>query len=708
MPIYKYKNSKGQVMYYLKVSYKGKQYLKRGFASKKDAREYELNFIDNYQNNKLEKRNVTFKFASEQFLKKYKTRCKLSSFDVKFRRIHFHLISYFGLKRVNEITLNDFQSFIELKLKENLNATYINKLICDFKQILIFSKDYLSCQNDIYLKIDKLNDYLIKKNIEYLSIEDIKKFLSVIPSSDYKMMFIVFALMLLVYLVQMGCTWIRIKWGHILGVWIENDMRRDIFSHLQVLSFSYYDKTKTGTLMSRITNDLFNIAEVAHHCPEDFLISILTIAAAYVAMFSFSVPLALVTLIPLPIMLIYGVIYNGRLKRKNRAVRRTVADIAVDVENSIQGIREVKGYSQEKFQEKKFDKSNNRLKETREKYYAVMAAYQSGISFMREMYYFITVVGGVLLISRGTVSVSDLVSFILFVSVVLPPIDRLINFTEQFSQGVASFERFVEVMETEPEIKDDEDAVELKVTDAEIAFDDVSFSYTHDGEEKTIKNLCLTIPGGSHVALVGESGAGKSTIANLLARFYELDGGRITIDGTDIAHVSQKSLHEAIGFVRQDVFLFDASIRENLRYGKSDASDEELYVALEKANLLDFVKSLPNGLDTEVGERGTRLSGGQKQRLSIARCFLKNPPIIVFDEATSSLDTESEALIEESFLKLRSGRTSIVIAHRLSTVIDSDIIFVIDDGKLSEVGNHQSLMEKGGIYSRLYKKGSNA
>lgn len=531
---------------------------------------------------------------------------------------------------------------------------------------------------------------------------------SVIPSSDYKMMFIVFALMLLVYLVQMGCTWIRIKWGHILGVWIENDMRRDIFSHLQVLSFSYYDKTKTGTLMSRITNDLFNIAEVAHHCPEDFLISILTIAAAYVAMFSFSVPLALVTLIPLPIMLVYGVIYNGRLKRKNRAVRRTVADIAVDVENSIQGIREVKGYSQEKFQEKKFDKSNNRLKETREKYYAVMAAYQSGISFMREMYYFITVVGGVLLISRGTVSVSDLVSFILFVSVVLPPIDRLINFTEQFSQGVASFERFVEVMETEPEIKDDEDAVELKVTDAEIAFDDVSFSYTHDGEEKTIKNLCLTIPGGSHVALVGESGAGKSTIANLLARFYELDGGRITIDGTDIAHVSQKSLHEAIGFVRQDVFLFDASIRENLRYGKSDASDEELYVALEKANLLDFVKSLPNGLDTEVGERGTRLSGGQKQRLSIARCFLKNPPIIVFDEATSSLDTESEALIEESFLKLRSGRTSIVIAHRLSTVIDSDIIFVIDDGKLSELGNHQSLMEKGGIYSRLYKKGSNA
>ena len=531
---------------------------------------------------------------------------------------------------------------------------------------------------------------------------------SVIPSSDYRMMLIVFLVMLLVYLVQMACTWIRIKWGHILGVWIENDMRRDIFSHLQILSFSYYDRTKTGSLMSRITNDLFNIAEVAHHCPEDFLISVLTIVAAYVAMFSFSIPLALVTLIPLPVMLLYGIVYNGRLKKKNRDVRKTVADIAVDVENSIQGIREVKGYSQEKFQEKKFDKSNSRLKHTREKYYAVMAAYQSGISFMREMYYFITVVGGVILISLGTVSVSDLVSFILFVSVVLPPIDRLINFTEQFSQGVASFERFVEVMETEPEIKDSKDAGTLHVKDGAISFKDVTFSYTKDGQQKTIKDLSLEIPGGKHVAFVGESGAGKSTIVNLLARFYELDGGKITIDGTDITKVSQKSLHDAIGFVRQDVFLFDASIRENLRYGKSDASDEELYMALEKANLLDFVKSLPQGLDTEVGERGTRLSGGQKQRLSIARCFLKNPPIIVFDEATSSLDTESEALIEESFLKLRDGRTSIVIAHRLSTVIDSDIIFVIDDGKLSEVGDHRSLMEKGGIYSRLYSKGGMA
>ena len=525
---------------------------------------------------------------------------------------------------------------------------------------------------------------------------------SVIPSSEYRMMLIIFLVMLLVYLVQMACTWIRIKWGHILGVWIENDMRRDIFSHLQVLSFSYYDKTKTGTLMSRITNDLFNIAEVAHHCPEDFLISILTIVAAYVAMFSFSVPLALVTLIPLPIMLIYGIIYNGRLKKKNRAVRRTVADIAVDVENSIQGIREVKGYSQEEFQEKKFDKSNSRLKKTREKYYAVMAAYQSGISFMREMYYFITVVGGVVLISLGTVTVSDLVSFILFVSVVLPPIDRLINFTEQFSQGMASFERFTEIMDIKPQIEDGAGAVPLVVTKGDVDYKDVSFSYESDGREIVINHLNLHIPGGAKAALVGESGAGKSTIASLLARFYERSGGAIMIDGQDIDTVTQKSLHDSIGFVQQNVFLFDATIKENLRYGKSNATEEEMWQALRNANLYDFVASLPDGLDTEVGERGTRLSGGQKQRLSIARVFLKNPKILVFDEATSSLDTESEALIQDAFDRLAEGRTSIVIAHRLSTIKDSDIIFVIDKGMVAEQGTHESLMAQNGRYSRLY------
>lgn len=528
----------------------------------------------------------------------------------------------------------------------------------------------------------------------------------VIPSGDYRVATIIFSVMLAVYLFESFSTWIRVKWGHILGVRIENDMRRDIFSHLQDLSFSYFDKTKTGTVMSRITNDLFNIAEIAHHGPEDLVISTVTILASYIAMFIFSAPLATITLIPLAVMLPYGIVYNRKLKNKSREVRRRVADVSVDVENSIQGIREVKSYAQEGFQNRKFNKSNMSLRNTREEYYAVMARYHGFMNLMRNFYYLITVVGGVVLMAFGIVKVGDVTSFILFVSVVLPPIDRLINFTEQFSQGAASFERFIEIMDIKPEIRDEEGAGRLEVSRGEIRYEDVSFSYDDGKNENLIEGLDLEIPAGKMVAFVGESGAGKSTIVSLLGRFYDIRKGRITIDGVDIRSVTQSSLHESIGFVRQDVFLFDASIRENLRYGKSDASDEELYDALEKANLLEFVNSLPKGLDTEVGERGTRLSGGQKQRLSIARAFLKNPPILVFDEATSSLDTESEALIQEAFNRLSEGRTSIVIAHRLSTIIDSDIIYVIEKGKVVEKGDHESLLRAKGPYSRLYNRGA--
>ena len=321
---------------------------------------------------------------------------------------------------------------------------------------------------------------------------------------------------------------------------------------------------------------------------------------------------------------------------------------------------------------------------------------------MRDFYYFSTIAGGILLIAAGRCEIYDLVTFVLYVSVVLPPIDRLINFTEQFSQGMASFERFTEIMDIRPQIEDEEGAVPLTVTNGEIDYKDVSFSYESDGREIVIDHLDLHIPGGSKAALVGESGAGKSTIAALLARFYERGGGMITIDGQDIDTVTQKSLHDSIGFVQQNVFLFDASIKENLRYGKSNATEEEMWAALRSANLYDFVASLPDGLETEVGERGTRLSGGQKQRLSIARVFLKDPKILVFDEATSSLDTESEALIQDAFDRLAKGRTSIVIAHRLSTIRDSDIIFVIDKGRVMEKGSHDELMALGGRYSRLY------
>lgn len=531
----------------------------------------------------------------------------------------------------------------------------------------------------------------------------VRKVLAIIqtPSVKEEMDVIVFLLSLVLsfYILSSFCTYIRIKWGHYLGVWIENDMRLDLFHHLQKLSFSYFDKNKTGDIMSRISNDLFNIAEVAHHCPEDMVISLLTIIGAYILMFIISTPLAFVSILPLPVMAIYGIVFNKRLKQKNRVIRKRIADINVTAENSIQGIREVKSYAREDYQEKKFSSINDSLKDSREDMYKEMASYQAGISFMRQLYYFITIAGGILLIIFGKVGVEDLAAFILYVSVVLPPIDRLINFTEQFSQGVSSFERFTEILDINPSILDKKDAETLVVKNGCIDFNNVSFSYE---KEKVLDDVTLHIEGGTRVALVGESGAGKTTAVSLIARFYEKDSGSILIDGISISDVTQKSLRSNIGFVQQNIFLFDASIRDNLRYGKIDASEEEMWRALEEANLKDFVLSLPNGLDTEVGERGTRLSGGQKQRLSIARAFLKNPPILVFDEATSSLDNESEALIQSSFNKLTKGRTSIIIAHRLSTVIDCDTIFVLDKGRVVEQGKHEELLAKKGIYYRLY------
>ena len=497
-------------------------------------------------------------------------------------------------------------------------------------------------------------------------------------------------------------SYIRIKWGHYLGVWIENDMRRDLFNHLQKLSFSYFDRHKTGDIMSRISNDLFNIAEVAHHGPEDVVISLLTIIGAYLLMFIINAPMATVSIIPLPVMAIYGIVFNRKLKKRNRAIRKSISEINVTAENSIQGIREVKAFSQEGFQEKKFSSSNEKLKNSREQMYSSMAQYHAGMEFMRQLYYFITIAGGIILIMKGTMDTADLTTFILYVSVVLPPIDRLINFTEQFTQGIASFERFIEIMDTSPDITDVANAKPLEVKNGDIKYSDVSFSYTEGEKEIVIDGLDLHIPGGKRVALVGESGAGKSTTVSLLARFYERSGGMITIDGQDINTVTQDSLHKSIGFVQQNIFLFDSSIRENLRYGKSDATDEELWHALEWANLADFVRSLPEGLDTPVGEHGTRLRGGQKQRLSLARVFLKNPPILVFDEATSSLDTESETLIQSAFNRLSKGRTSIIIAHRLSTVIDCDIIFVLDKGRVVEKGTHDELIAQKGLYYKLY------
>lgn len=522
-----------------------------------------------------------------------------------------------------------------------------------------------------------------------------------IPDRNWEAMFIVFCLMLAIYLVQMGTNYVRIRWGHILGVKMENDMRAELFDHLQSLSFGYFDKIKTGHMMSRITNDLFQITEIAHHGPEDLLISLLTIVGAYAVMFTYSVPLSLVSMLPLPFMLFYGIHFGLKMKAKFREVRRTVADVNSTVENSLQGIREVKSFTREQFQNDKFGQVNDILKNSKEEQYKVMASYHAVLGFFRDFYYFTTVVGGAILIYFGIVEVYDLVTFILYVGIVLPPLDRLIQFTEQLQQGIASFERFIEVLDVQPDITDEPDAKDLVVTEGAIRYDHVKFSYD-DASGQVLGNLSLDIPGGSNVALVGESGAGKSTIASLLPRFYQPTSGSILIDGHDIAKVTQSSLRRQIGFVQQNVFLFDASIRENLRYGKTDATDGEMWAALDAANLGSFVRNLPDGLDTQVGERGTRLSGGQKQRLSIARVFLKNPAILIFDEATSSLDTESETQIQEAFDRLSQGRTAVIIAHRLTTVKDADRIFVIDKGVLAEAGTHGQLLAKGGVYAHLY------
>ncbi|MBG0767803.1 MAG: ABC transporter ATP-binding protein [Spirochaetaceae bacterium] len=523
-----------------------------------------------------------------------------------------------------------------------------------------------------------------------------------IPDQNLKNMIIIFGLMLLIYILQAICQYIRVTWGHILGVKMETDMRSELFGHLQKLSFGFFDKTKTGHMMSRITNDLFQITEMAHHAPEDLIISVATILGSYILMFSYSVPLALISLIPLPIMVFYGVYYGIRMKATFRRVRRTVADVNSNVENSLMGIREVKSYGRESYQEAKFNHVNDILRDSKMEQYRVMGRYHSILGFFRELYYFCTIAGGTLLIFMGKVQSYDLVTFILYVGVVLPPIDRLINFTEQLQQGMASFERFTQVMDEHPDIQDVKDAKSLKVKDGTVQFDHVSFSYENSAEV-ILKDVDITIPGGSTYALVGESGAGKSTFASLIPRFYEPSEGKVCIDGQDIRELTQHSLRQNIGFVQQNVFLFDDTIRENLKYGKVDATDDQLWLALDAANLGNFVRSLPLGLDTQVGERGTLLSGGQKQRISIARVFLKNPQILIFDEATSSLDTESEELINEAFHRLSKGRTAIVIAHRLTTIKHADCILVLDEGKLVESGTHEQLLALGGQYAKLYK-----
>ncbi len=525
------------------------------------------------------------------------------------------------------------------------------------------------------------------------------------PGKNIRSILIALSLMLGIYIAKSFLTYIRVKWGHILGVRIEADMRRDLFAHIQKLSFSYFDTVKTGHLMSRISNDLNVIAEVAHHAPEDLIISIIILIMAYMVMFVFNPALALISMIPLPAMIIWGLIMGSRMRKGFRLVRKEIAEINSTVENSVQGIREVKSFANENLERSKFNSTNNSFRIAKEVMYTRMARFHSFMQFLREIYYFCIIAGGTLLIFRGNLALVDLLAFILYVGVILPPIDRLINFTEQLQQGISSFERFLEIMDIQPDIKDRSDAVDFVPGGGEFFMNEISFKYDKS-PDLILKDITLRINAGQTIALAGESGAGKSTLASLLPRFYEVQKGYIEIDGQNLTSLTQKSLRQTIGIVQQNVFLFDGTIRENISYGKPEATEEELSVAVKRSNLDSFIRLLPEGLDTRVGERGVLLSGGQKQRISIARVFLKNPEIIILDEATSSLDNESESQIQEALWQLCENRTTIIIAHRLSTIMKADRIYVMREGRIVEEGSHRELLDLNGYYKSLADKGT--
>lgn len=495
--------------------------------------------------------------------------------------------------------------------------------------------------------------------------------------------------------------YINTKWGHVLGTRIETDMRSDLFRHLQKLSFTYFDNTKTGHIISRIANDLTNIAELAHHGPEDLFISVCLLVGAFGMMLWFSPTLALITLLPLLLMIGWGLLFGSRMQRGFRQVRKRIADINSSVENSIQGIREVKSFTNEDYEIGKFGEVNTEFRSAKEYMYGTMASFHSGMMFLIESCSLAIVGGGAVLAHYGRISLADVIGFLLYVRFLMDPVRRLVNFVEQFQQGVASFERFQEIMNVEPDIMDRPGAIRPSEIRGEIAFDEVWFKYSRS-KDWVLRDISLQVPAGRTVALVGESGAGKSTLASLIPRFYETQQGCIRIDNHSVLDLAQRSLRESVGIVQQDIFLFDSTIRENILFGNPDATEEELIAATKSANIHEFIESLPDGFDTLVGERGVKLSGGQKQRVSIARVFLKDPAILIFDEATSSLDSESENLIRAAMEALCRDRTTIVIAHRLSTVRNADYTYVLQNGSIVEHGTHDDLLSRQGYYGELY------